>query len=221
MRPPFPCEPKPRSFSIRNTGELALQNLSLIKSGQNVGDFNLGSLSTLTLAPGESTTFTVTFAPGAGASGTRTATLQVASNDADENPFDIALRGTAYSTTLDADSDGMNDWGEVKLSALGFDWQTPNTALVSALYDNAWEAGLYKRTQVQNLNVGIPLMQRNHATGEFSLTIGVDQSTNLSTWTPMPMTGPQVLINGQGKLVFRFNSPDNAAFFRLKSQPTP
>jgi formylglycine-generating enzyme required for sulfatase activity len=212
---------QPRSFLIRNTGELALQNLSLNKSGQNVGDFSLSSLSTFTLVPGESTTFTVAFSPGAGPSGARTATLQVASNDADENPFDIALSGTAYSTTLDADSDGMNDWGEVKLSALGFDWQTPNNALVSALYNNAGAAGLFTSTHVQDLNVGIPLMQRNHLTGEFTLTIGVDKSTNLSTWTPMPMTGPQVLINGQGKLEFRFSSPDNAAFFRLKSQPSP
>jgi hypothetical protein len=163
----------------------------------------------------------VAFSPGAGPSGARTASLQVASNDVDENPFDIALSGTAYSTTLDADSDGMNDWGEVKLSALGFDWQTPNTALVSTYYENAAAAGLFTTTQVQDLNVGIPLMQRNHATGEFTLTIGVDKSTNLSTWTPMPMTGPQLLINGQGKLEFRFNSPDNAAFFRLKSQSSP
>jgi hypothetical protein len=145
----------------------------------------------------------------------------VASNDADENPFDIALSGTAYSTMLDADSDGMNDWAEFELSTLGFNWQTSNTALVSTLYNKAGAAGLFTTTQVQNLNVGTPLLQRNPATGEFSLTIGVDQSTNLSTWTPMPMTGPQVLINAQGKLEFRFNSPDNAAFFRLKSQPSP
>ncbi len=43
------------------------------------------------VAPGESTTFTVTFS--ASAPGLRSAALQVASNDADENPFDIALRG--------------------------------------------------------------------------------------------------------------------------------
>ena len=212
---------QPRSFSIRNTGELALQNLSLIKSGQNVGDFNLGSLSTLMLAPGESTAFTVTFAPGAGASGTRTATLQVASNDPDENPFDIALSGTAYSTTLDADSDGMNDWAEFELSTLGFNWQTPNTAMVSTLYNKAGAAGLFTTTQVQNLNVGTPLLQRNPSTGEFTLTIGVNQSSNLTQWTPLPMTGPQVLINAQGRLEFRFNSANNEAFFRLMSQPTP
>jgi hypothetical protein len=208
-------------YVIRNVGLANLLNLGLTKTGTHAAEFLLGSLSTTTLAPGESTAFTVTFAPGAGASGARTASLQVASNDADENPFDIALSGTAYSTTLDADSDGMNDWGEVKLSALGFDWQTPNTALVSTYYENAAAAGLFTRTQVQDLNVGIPLMQRNHLTGEFTLTIGVDKSTNLSTWTAMPMTGPQVLINGQGKLEFRFNSPDNAAFFRLKSQSSP
>jgi hypothetical protein len=208
-------------YVIRNVGVANLLNLGLTKTGTHAADFLLGSLSTTTLAPGESTTFTVAFSPGAGPSGARTASLQVASNDVDENPFDIALSGTAYSTTLDADSDGMNDWGEVKLSALGFDWQTPNNALVSALYNNAGAAGLFTSTQVQDLNVGIPLMQRNHATGEFTLTIGVDKSTNLSTWTPMPMTGPQLLINGQGKLEFRFNSPDNAAFFRLKSQSSP
>ncbi|MCX6840567.1 MAG: SUMF1/EgtB/PvdO family nonheme iron enzyme, partial [Verrucomicrobia bacterium] len=173
-------------YVIRNVGVANLLNLGLTKSGTHAADFLLGSLSTTTLAPGESTAFTVTFAPGAGASGTRTATLQVASNDPDENPFDIALSGTAYSTTLDADSDGMNDWGEVKLSALGFDWQTPNTALVSTYYENASAAGLYNQTlynanrtagqsdvinspnayslytlsQVQNLNVGVPLLQR-------------------------------------------------------------
>ena len=208
-------------YVIRNVGVANLLNLGLTKTGSHAADFLLGSLATTTLAPGESTAFTVTFAPGAGASGARTATLHVASNDADENPFDIALSGTAYSTMLDADSDGMNDWAEFELSTLGFNWQTSNTALVSTLYNKAGAAGLFTTTQVQNLNVGTPLLQRNPATGEFSLTIGVDQSTNLSTWTPMPMTGPQVLINAQGKLEFRFNSPDNAAFFRLKSQPSP
>jgi hypothetical protein len=206
---------------IRNVGVANLLNLGLTKSGTHAADFLLGSLSTTTLAPGASTAFTVTFAPGAGASGTRTATLQVASNDPDENPFDIALSGTAYSNTLDADSDGMNDWAEFELSALGFNWQTPNTALVSTLYNKAGAAGLFTTTQVRNLNVGTPLLQRNPATGEFTLTIGVDQSTNLTQWTPLPMTGPQVLINAQGRLEFRFNSANNAAFFRLMSQPTP
>jgi formylglycine-generating enzyme required for sulfatase activity len=237
----------PVSYVIRNVGLANLVNLGLSKSGTNTVDFSLGSLSTPTLAPGESTTFTVTFAPSAGASGTRSATLQVASNDADENPFDIALSGEAYSTTQDVDNDGMNDWGEYKLRALGYDWQVSQPELVSTLMNSTTSVGLYNQTlynanrtagqndvlnspntyslytlsQIQNLNVGVPLLQRNSATGEFTLTIGVDQSTNLTNWTPLPMTVPQTIINSQGKVEFRFTTPDNAAFFRLQTQPTP
>jgi hypothetical protein len=32
------------------------------------------------------------------------------------------------------------------------------------------------------------------------------------------MTSPQTTINGQGKLEFRFASPENAAFFILRPQ---
>jgi hypothetical protein len=57
----------------------------------------------------------------------------------------------------------------------------------------------FHTSQVQNMNVGTPSLQRNPSTGEFTLTIRVDKSTNLSTRTPMPMTAPRVLVNGQGR----------------------
>ncbi len=82
-----------QTFTIRNTGNAPLTGLSLGKSGAHAGDYTLGALSTTTLAQDASTTFTVTFSPSGG--GIRTAALQIASNDADENPFDIALTGTA------------------------------------------------------------------------------------------------------------------------------
>jgi len=208
----------PVVYTVRNLGSSSLQGLAITKTGTHPTDYIVSSLGATTLSPGNSTTFSVTFAPNTGASGARTAALQIASNDVNENPFDIALSGSAYSTTLDFDNDGMSDWGEFKLSSLGFDWQTPNAAQVSALYSNADAAGLFTSTQVQNLNIGIPLLQRNPATGEFTLTMGVEKSANLSGWSPMPMTQPQTTINGQGKLEFRFTIPDNAAFFRLNSQ---
>lgn len=82
----------PITFTIRNTGQASLSGLALSKSGSHGDEFTLGSLGATTLAPGATTTFTVTFTPGA--SGTRTALLQIASNDLDENPFDITLTGT-------------------------------------------------------------------------------------------------------------------------------
>jgi hypothetical protein len=208
----------PVTYIIRNTGLGNLANLALAKAGTNVADFSLGVLPNNSLASGEQTTFSVTFLPVAGATGQRTATVQIANNDSDENPFDLGVIGQAYSTTLDADGDGMNDWGEYNLSSLGFDWQMNNAALVTTLMSKANTAGLFTASQVQDINVGSPLIQRNPTSGEFTLTLGVEKSTNLSTFGPFPMTAPQTLINGQGKLEFRFTVPDNAAFFRLKAQ---
>jgi hypothetical protein len=205
------------TFTIRNLGTANLTSLAANTSGTHAADFVVGSLGSTTLASGGNTTFTVNFSPTPGASGPRTATLRISSNDVDESSFVIALSGTAYSTTLDLDSDGMSDWGEFKLSALGFDWQVANTALVSALYANADAAGLFTASQVQNLNVGTPMIQRNPSTGEFTLTIGLEKSGNLSTWNPFPVTTPQTSINGQGKVELRFPSPESAAFFRLRA----
>jgi hypothetical protein len=65
---------------------------------------------------------------------------------------------------------------------------------------------------------GTPLIQRNPTTGQFKLTLDLEKSTNLSTFTPFPFTAPQTTVNGQGKIEFLFTSPDNAAFFRLRAE---
>ena len=234
-----------RQVVLRNNGTADL-NVTLTMSGTDANSFMVNSPSSFSVPPGGSSTLTITLT-SSGASGLRTANLRIGSNDLIQSSLDVALSADAYSNTLDVDNDGMNDWGEYKLNALGFDWQVPNTALVSTYYDNAAAASLYNQTQynanrtagqndvinspntyslytlsqIQNLNVGTPLLQRNPSTGEFTLTIGVDKSTNLSTWTPIPMTVPQTIINSQGKMEFRFTTPDNAAFFRLQTQPAP
>ncbi len=80
------------TFTVKNLGSADLTGLAVRKDGTHATDFTVSSLSTTTLAVGGSTTFTVTFAPGA--ADTRTAALHIDSNDADENPFDITLSGT-------------------------------------------------------------------------------------------------------------------------------
>jgi hypothetical protein len=81
-----------RVFTVRNTGGAALTSLALSVTGANAGDFAITTQPSAPLAGGGVTTFTVRFAPGA--PGARSAALRIASNDADENPFDIALTGT-------------------------------------------------------------------------------------------------------------------------------
>ncbi len=88
----------PLSFTIRNTGTGPLSGLAISKDGSHAGDFSVGSLPVASLAPGESTSFSVTFNPAA--RGTRTAAIHIASDDADENPFDINLTGTGVNPEI-------------------------------------------------------------------------------------------------------------------------
>ena len=79
-------------------------------------------------------------------------------------------------------------------------------------------AGLYTQAQVQALNVGVPLLTRNPATGMFKLTLGIEKSAKLMDFVPFPLTAPATTINAQGKLEFEFTSPDDAAFFRVHAE---
>ncbi len=81
------------TFTIRNVGDSDLTGVAISKNGSHPGDFIVVDPVANTLAPGASTTFAITFQPTAG--GTRSAAIHIASNDADENPFDLNLTGTA------------------------------------------------------------------------------------------------------------------------------
>lgn len=209
------------TFTLRNTGSIPLTltgTPSLVAlTGSN--DFTVTAQPASSVSAAGSTTFTVHFAPAT--SGVKTAALSIPSNDPDETPYLINLTGHALTTTTDTDGDGMSDAAEFNLAALGFDWQASQPALVAAYFANASNNGLYTTAQVQALNVGVPLLQRNATTGKFTLTIGVKKTTVLGQPFldfPMTGTGTGTFINGVGKLEFEFPSSDNAAFFRLQSQ---
>ncbi len=85
-----------RSFTIRNTGSANLTGLAISFTGTHAADFSATALTSSTIVPGGSQSFKVSFAPKA--AGSRTAKLLIASNDADENPFDITFNG--QGTTL-------------------------------------------------------------------------------------------------------------------------
>lgn len=95
------------TFIIRNSGAADLTGLAVTKDGSHAGDFSVSVIGMSdTVAPGGSTSFTVTFTPTAG--GTRSAAIHIASNDADENPFDITLTGTATAPEIVVELSGNN-----------------------------------------------------------------------------------------------------------------
>lgn len=79
-------------FTLKNTGLADLTGLKITKDGPDAGDFFVtGAMPKALNGPGGSVNFTVRFTPSAG--GPRSAVLHIASNDADESPFDIQLTG--------------------------------------------------------------------------------------------------------------------------------
>ena len=211
----------PKYFTIKNAGAAPLVVSSVATTGGGAGNFLVSTSGMLTTIPGgQQTTFAVFFSvpfPG----GNRTTTLRIASNDPDETPYDITLFGTGVSFAQDTDGDGLSDTAEVELAALGFDWLVGQPALVDALYDNADGADLYSSAQVKILRIDTPFIQRNAATGQITLTIGLDKSTNLAApnnFQPFPFTLAGTSIDAQGKIQFKFIMPDDTAFLRVEVQ---
>jgi uncharacterized delta-60 repeat protein len=209
-----------QTLVVRNTGPEPLELDAPIISGPDAADFRLNiSGPPAPIAPGGQMSFTVTFVPTH--RGIPSASLSLPHNDGNESPFTFVLNARAFSTANDTDGDGLNDWAEVKLAALGFDWQVANPEKVSALSDGAGAAGLYTLSRLQSLHVGTPLLARDPATGSFRLTMALEKSVILTEFQPLPMTEKSTRINAAGNLEFDFTTPEENAFFRILASPGP
>ncbi|WP_296381758.1 choice-of-anchor D domain-containing protein [Winogradskyella sp.] len=111
------------TFTIENTG---ISNLILTDSspyvsisGTNAADFTLTSTPTATIGMSSSTTFDITFDPSA--NGVRTATISIANDDTDENPYTFDIQGTGvtptYCTVIGA-NDGFEYISNVSLNTI-------------------------------------------------------------------------------------------------------
>jgi hypothetical protein len=84
-----------RIFTIQNLGTASLTVNPVTLSGAHAADFSVIVQPASAVAAGGNTSFQVRFNPSA--LGTRTATLSVGNNDANENPYDFALLGTGVT----------------------------------------------------------------------------------------------------------------------------
>ena len=88
-----------QTFTIKNLSTTAGDNLNLtgtprvVIGGANPGDFVVTTQPAASVAPGASTTFVITWTPTFG--GIHNATLSIANNDSNENPYDFAVQTTA------------------------------------------------------------------------------------------------------------------------------
>ena len=87
------------TFTIENTGtaDLTLSGTPIITiAGTNANQFSVQAQPTSPVTPSGNTTFEIRFSPTS--SGAKTATIAIANNDADENPYNLTLNGTGKNT---------------------------------------------------------------------------------------------------------------------------
>jgi len=80
-----------RTFTITNQGLGSLNIGALTREGPDMDIFTVTQAPASIVPPGQSTEFTIRFLPTS--TGDKTATLSIASDDLDENPYVIQLRG--------------------------------------------------------------------------------------------------------------------------------
>ncbi len=80
-----------RTYTIQNTGTENLSIDSITINGTNASMFSITQPGVSTVLPGQSTSFTVTFAPTS--IGLKTATVHVNNSDCNETDYDFAIKG--------------------------------------------------------------------------------------------------------------------------------
>ena len=106
-----------KTFTVRNTGTTTLNLGTVTTSGGNLSDFTLDILGmSPTVVPGGNTAFRVRFTPGA--SGTRSTTLTISSDDSDESPFVLNLTGNGVTPVCTPPPANMAAWYTAENSAI-------------------------------------------------------------------------------------------------------
>jgi hypothetical protein len=106
------------NFFIRNVGSANLTGLTITKDGTDASMFTITTSPTAPISgPNGNTAFTVRFAPTS--LGPKTAAIHIASNDQDEDPFDITLTGngvipiTSWRQTYFGSPDNSGDGADL------------------------------------------------------------------------------------------------------------
>ena len=86
-------------FTVRNSGSAALSIGAVQLTGTGAAHFRVSVAPASSVSAARTATFTITCAPAA--AGTHTADVSIANNDANENPYNFRLTGTALAVSGD------------------------------------------------------------------------------------------------------------------------
>ncbi len=190
------------TFTIHNFGTAPL-NLTaapfVALGGVNAGDFIVTQPTTGTIAPSGTTTFNVTFDPSA--PGVRSATLSIATDDANASLYDFALAGTGVSPEIDLT--GGNNVGIVDGATLGITANGTNFGAVALNSSSPPHTFTITNLGTAPLNlIGTPKVTVTGANaGDFTVTqpaspIAVSATATFTiTFTPGAIGGRNAIIS--------------------------
>lgn len=202
-----------KTFTIENTGIAAL-NLTgtspyITFSGANASQFSITSAPAATIAAEGSTTFEVTFTPSSNTLGSRTATLAIGNDDADENPYTflvqsgvgtlpvITTQATANIGTTNAICNGsITTLGSPNPTSYGICYgTTANPDITGSKVDKgtAIATGAFT-AQLAGLTPGTTYYARAFATNNVETVYGDD----VTFTTTATMTAPGNALNFDG-----------------------
>jgi hypothetical protein len=206
-------------FTVTNRGAIALTGLGITIDGTDAEMFTVTANPVAPVSSaGGSTTFTVRFAPTT--AGMKTAALHIASNDPDENPFDITLTGNLGaalqawrqthfgSPSNTGDGADLNDFEKDGIPNL--------VEFAFGLHPKQNSAGLLPQPQKIGDNFVVTFTQ---PTGVSGVIYGAEWSTTLlpGSWIPITDTGTgtqhvfSVPIGTKQKLFVRLTVVDPTA----------
>lgn len=133
-----------RTYTIQNTGTAKLDISGITITGTHSSLFTPGGITLPdTVTAGGSKTFTITFNPTSG--GVKTATIIIASNDADEASYDFAVNGerNCYTNSIIArpTNDGVNTGGVSTNIYLGYGAQKDTLKAIGFGTNISWSPG--------------------------------------------------------------------------------
>ncbi|WP_460218512.1 choice-of-anchor D domain-containing protein [Psychroserpens sp. MEBiC05023] len=163
------------TFTIQNIGTSSLTISSINVTGANASDFTLTSSPTGSVAASGSTTFDITFDPSG--VGLRTASVSIANNDSDENPYNFDIQGTGIAgppsyTAYFEDFDATNG-GWTPTTSTNDSWVWTNSFPTSELGEGYFWRNTNFNTYNNNTDIIIqsPIID---LTGLYNLQLSLD-----------------------------------------------
>ncbi len=203
-----------KSFTVKNVGGSGLTGLAVTREGPEASEFVVDTSGMSPgLSPDSITSFSVTFIPSG--TGTRHALLHIASNDADENPFEVFLTGRGL---IPIENWRQTWFGAPENAGTAADSSDPNGNGIPNLLEYAFGGNPSGRSDST-------ILPEAHVTGEdfeitFAQPAGVSGITYGAEWSATLNPGTWIDISDTGTAPqHTFNVPMTGrtrAFIRLK-----